>query len=443
MPPLDTRLLQALTPWLGAPRWRLALSGGLDSSVLLHLLVGLGRAHRLPPLQAIYVHHGLQAAAEAWPAHCQRLCDALGVPLRVERVQVAPGASLERAAREARYRALARDLEPGELVLTAQHRDDQAETLLFRLLRGAGARGLAAMPVQRALGRGVLVRPLLAVSRAELLAYAQAQGVPWVEDPSNADSHYARNYLRREVLPRLSERWPQAVAGLARSAAHLGEAQGLLAELAELDLARARDDGTSIFPGFTLPSLALAPLLELSAARQRNALSQWLVALTPLPDTDHWQGWIDLRDAARDKQPIWRLGRGELRRADGRLWWLSGEWLQAPPMPADGLPVVAPGAWFELPGNGRVQLLGDGPLEGLSLRYRQGGEQLQLPGRGRRDLKRLLNERAVPSFVRARLPLLYRGSQLVAVANLAQLSRADEPGWQLSWHGPTNEQGLS
>ncbi|WP_372867179.1 tRNA lysidine(34) synthetase TilS, partial [Pseudomonas sp.] len=153
---LESRLLTALAPWRDAPAWRIALSGGLDSTVLLHLLVGLAQRETLPPLSAIHIHHGLQVLADTWPAHCRRLCDALGVPLHVESVQVQSGASIERAARQARYAAFHALLGPGEILLAAQHRDDQAETLIFRLLRGAGVQGLAAMPQSRPLGAGQL-----------------------------------------------------------------------------------------------------------------------------------------------------------------------------------------------------------------------------------------------------------------------------------------------
>ena len=196
---LSTRLLLNLAPWRNATTWRVAFSGGLDSTVLLHLLAHLAKTQSLPALSAIYVHHGLQAAADAWPQHCQSVCDALGVPLQVVHVQVQPGASLERAARDARYGAFVEATQTNEVLLTAQHRDDQAETLLFRLMRGAGVRGLAGMPRERALGRGHLLRPLLDVSRAELEAYAAEQQLHWIEDPSNQDCQFSRNYLRHQV----------------------------------------------------------------------------------------------------------------------------------------------------------------------------------------------------------------------------------------------------
>ncbi|SDA74796.1 tRNA(Ile)-lysidine synthase [Pseudomonas sp. NFACC15-1] len=435
---LPTRLLTQLSPWRNAATWRIAFSGGLDSTVLLHLLATLSRHHALPALSAIHVHHGLQAVAEAWPDHCRSVCGALGVTLEVVNVQVRPGASIERAAREARYGAFVAALQGNEVLLTAQHRDDQAETLLFRLLRGAGVRGLAAMPRQRPLGLGHLLRPLLEVPRAELQAYATQQGLSWIDDPSNDDHRYARNYLRQRVFPVLAEHWPQASATLARSAAHMGEAQGLLDDLARIDLAQAAT--SDAFDWLGLQSLVLAPLRALSPARQRNALSHWLAPLTLLPDSDHWAGWDSLRDAADDARPIWRLAGGELHRAAGRVWWLSDHWLCSLPGPVDWADPALP---LPLPGNGRVALIGQPPAGPLSVRYRQGGEVLALAGRGHRDLKRLLNEKGVPAFVRGRLPLLYQGERLLAVANLAGLDAQADGSWRLIWTPGNQDLGLS
>ncbi|MFV3287977.1 tRNA lysidine(34) synthetase TilS [Pseudomonas sp. NY11955] len=424
-----------LNPWLHAPTWYIAYSGGLDSTVLLHLLADYARNHASPPLRAIHVHHGLQSAADAWPAHCQVVCDSLGIELQVIHVQVSPGASLEQAARDARYGAFEQVLGPGDILFTGQHRDDQAETLLFRLLRGAGLRGLAAMPRQRVLGQGSLVRPLLGCARQQVQDYANAQRLTWIEDPSNTDTHFARNYLRGEVFPRLQQRWPQAGQNLARAADHLGEALGLLDELAQADLARAEQGAPTAWSA--LPSLDLAALVTLSPARQRNALQYWLSQRTRLPDTRHWAGWADLRDAGADAQPVWPLADGRLLRSHGRIWWLSGDWLQPP---AGQLAWVDPGQPLLLPGNGSVRLVGAARLDGLRVAYRQGGEILEIPGRGRRDLKRLLNEQQVPHFLRSRLPLLYQGERLLAVANLPGPGQAD---CQLHWQLPTNAQGLS
>ncbi|MCJ8204092.1 tRNA lysidine(34) synthetase TilS [Pseudomonas sp. RGM2987] len=435
---LPTHLLTQLSPWRNAAAWRIAFSGGLDSTVLLHLLASLSKHHALPTLSALHVHHGLQAAADAWPEHCRSVCEVLGVPLQLVSVQVRPGASIERAARDARYGAFVAAIHDNEVLLTAQHRDDQAETLLFRLLRGAGVRGLSAMPRQRPLGLGHLLRPLLDVSRAELEAYATQQGLSWVEDPSNDDQRFSRNYLRQRVFPVLAEQWPQASMSLARSAAHMSEAQGLLDDLARLDLAGATAPGA--FDWLGVPSLELAPLQALSPARQRNALSHWLAPMTTLPDSDHWSGWNSLRDAADDAQPIWRLAGGELHRGGGRAWWLSDHWLRSATGPVEWADPAAP---LYLPDNGWVTLSGKRPAGPLCVRYRQGGEVLELPGRGHRDLKRLLNERAVPTFVRGRLPLLFRGEQLLAVANLAGLNAGADGSWQLIWQPGSQDRGLS
>jgi tRNA(Ile)-lysidine synthase len=435
---LSARLLQALAPWRSAPVWHIGFSGGLDSTVLLHLLAELAGRERLPAIKAIHVHHGLQEVAASWPAHCQRVCQALGVPLEVVAVQVKFGASLEQAARDARYAAFMQQLGADELLLTAQHQDDQAETLLFRLLRGAGVRGLAGMPVSRELGLGRLVRPLLNVSRQALEAYAGEHGLSWVEDPSNEDSRYSRNYLRNQVLPVLKCRWPQAAASMARAAAHLDEAQQLLDELAQADLAAA--EIASPFTWLRLPSLALPALADLSPARQRNALRRWLEPLTRLPDTDHWAGWENLRDARPGGRPVWRLTDGELHRDQERIWWLSDYWLlamQAVSLPLDGRRML------ELPNNGQLLVEGGMPSGTLEVRYRQGGEILNVPGRGRRDLKRLLNEQGIPVFIRGRLPLLYRNEELLAVANLPELNADAHGNWRLQWRAPTNDQSLS
>ncbi|OCT28029.1 tRNA lysidine(34) synthetase TilS [Pseudomonas putida] len=428
-------LTPKLLPWQQAPTWYIAFSGGLDSTVLLHLLASHARQHDSPPVRALHIHHGLQAAADAWPDHCRNVCDSLGIPLDVIHVEVPSGASLEQAARTARYDAFAEVLQPGEVLFTGQHREDQAETLLFRLLRGTGLRGLAAMPASRSLGQGRLVRPLLDLARDQLQRYAQASGLRWIEDPSNTDSRFARNFLRAEVFPLLRQRWPQASQSLARSSAHLGEALALLDELAASDIAAASAGAAA--PWQCLDSLDMGVLAALSPARQRNALQYWLSSRTRLPDSRHWAGWDNLRDAAADAQPLWRLTDGELQRSHGRLWWLSGDWLQAP---QGGAPWPDPSQPLSLPGNGSLQLVGVIPGPGLHVTYRQGGEVLDIPGRGHRDLKRLLNEHRVPHFVRHRLPLLWQGERLLAVANLPELGQTD---WQLQWQPPTNVQGLS
>ncbi|GAE56601.1 hypothetical protein XPR_3236, partial [Xanthomonas arboricola pv. pruni MAFF 301420] len=230
-----------------------AYSGGVDSSVLLHLLATTPR-YRVTGLRAVHVHHGLHADADAWAAHCQRQCDALQVPLQVAQVQVArdSGLGLEAAARHARHVAFAAALAPGEWLALAHHRDDQAETFLLRALRASGPDGLAAMRAQRPFAAGMLWRPLLAHARAEVLAYAQAHRLQWIEDPSNADARHDRNFLRTQLMPVLQQRWPQAAEALARSAQLSADASDLLLQ-----------EDTALLPGL----LTAAGALDLPALR--------------------------------------------------------------------------------------------------------------------------------------------------------------------------------
>ncbi len=414
--------------------WRVGFSGGLDSTVLLQLFAQLRERGLLADLQAVHVHHGLQSAADAWVSHCAVVCAALAVPLDVHHVRPDQAASLERAAREARYAAFAQVLPADGCLVLGQHRDDQLETLLLRLVRGAGVKGLAGMPGERPFAVGRLWRPLLDEPRSTLLAYAEAAGLSWIEDPSNADTHLDRNYLRHEVLPRLQRRWPGVAQVMARSAAHLAEADELLGELATLDLQQAQV-GEQSFAWLPLPSLALAPLQALSEARQRNALRAWLASLTRQPDSAHWAGWQALRDSGEASDPLWQLEGGSVSRGAGRIWWVPATWSVEPPPPV----VTTHANTLELPGNGRLVFAGEGAESGWRIAYRQGGERLVVPGRGTRDLKRLLNERKVPPFLRGRLPLLWRGDELLAVANLPGLDGLPGGG-RLEWL-PTDGMG--
>ena len=237
------------------PGWReggacVALSGGLDSSVLLHAMAELARAQSFR-LRAVHVDHGLQADSGAWAQACREACAAAGIPLQVIslRLQAPRGASLEAAAREARYAALAGELAPDERLLTAHHRDDQLETVLIQLLRGAGVAGLAAMPARARLGPGWQLRPLLDVDRAELRDFADRHGLTWCEDPMNEALRFDRGWLRARVLPAIRERWPSAATTVARSASHLAEASRLLDGLAAADAAGLVDDGRVVLAG--------------------------------------------------------------------------------------------------------------------------------------------------------------------------------------------------
>lgn len=286
------------------------LSGGCDSVVLLHLLTRLGWKGEL---QAIHVHHGLSPNADGWAAFCGDYCRGLGVPLIVRRVSVAiaSGLGVEAAARNARYAAFS-EVARGCLLL-AHHRGDQAETVLFNLLRGAGVNGAAGIPVERKSGELQLFRPLLDVSRGEIEAYANAAGLSWVTDESNADTALTRNYLRHEALVALSRRFPAAESSLAQAAANFAEAAELLDELAELDWQQVCDGAAATMAG----------LRQLSVPRLKNLLRHRLRYLG-------WQAPVasrldefarQLLAAAPDRHPELVLGEGVMRVANRRLHW--------------------------------------------------------------------------------------------------------------------------
>ena len=267
-------LREQLSPCMGAPAWWLGLSGGLDSMFCLSCWSRLANP-LISPVARDSCSSRTAPEADAWAAHCQRACDARGVPLTVVRVRVGQSASIEQAARDARYAAFAEMLPDGAELLLAHHADDQLETLLFRLLRGTGVRGLAGMPRRRQLGRGWLSRPLLDASRAAMASWAQRQGVSWIDDPANQDARFARTALRHQLLPRLRDGWPQIDQSLLRLADHAREAGELMDELALSDLRATavteQDPWLRSWPG-----LLLAPLQALSPARQRNVLRYWL-----------------------------------------------------------------------------------------------------------------------------------------------------------------------
>lgn len=425
---IEQHLLKTLQPWRNCSALCVAFSGGMDSTVLLHALARLAQQYHLPELRAIYIHHGLQEAAQTWPAHCQSICAQLQIPLVVLEVDVAASASVEQAARVARYAAFEQHLAQDEVLLMAQHQDDQAETLLFRLMRGTGVAGLRGIPETRALPRGQVLRPLLAVSHQQLLAYAQQQQLSWIEDPSNATDEFDRNYLRRQVIPALKSRWPAMQQSLQRTAQHMDEAQQLLDELAKEDLLRVGVDPAQQW--FDLPCLYMAGLRELSLLRQKNLLRYWLSPFTLLPDAAHWASWETLRDAQDDAQPVWQLHDGALLRSQDKLYWLTAFWLQAPP---DLALTITEAGCYALPANGYLRVEGEvrAPLQ---VRYRQGAERFFIAGRGHRDLKRLLQECGVPTFLRARLPIVFLDQQPVALANFPALNHPQLQGLTLTWH---------
>jgi tRNA(Ile)-lysidine synthase len=290
-----------------------AWSGGLDSTVLLHLL---GQARRLPgarlALRALHVDHGLQPAARDFRKFCRRIAAEWDVPLVVvtAKVKLAGGESIEQAARQARRTALAAALRPREVLLTAQHADDQLETVMLALLRGAGPAGLSGMPASMPFADSRQLRPLLGFTRAELGAYAGAHGLEWIDDPTNMDTRFDRNYLRARVLPQLRERWPAVAHTVARSARHCAGAASLQSAAAMRDLALAAD-GTD---------LAIAVLRRWNAPRRAAVLREWLAAAGVRAPNERHLREIEAMMAARiDAHPQLRLPDAMVSRMGTRL----------------------------------------------------------------------------------------------------------------------------
>jgi len=433
-------LLPCIARLARAPRYLVAYSGGVDSHVLLHALVQLRAQLPGVRLGAIHVDHGLQLSSTEWAQHCVQVCAALDVAceVRVVNARALVGISPEDAARVARYTVFAELLQPGDVLFTAHHQDDQAETLLLQLLRGAGPRGLAGMAEQSRFARGWLARPLLEFSRADLREYALTQHLHWIDDPSNSDTRFDRNYLRHEILPRLQRRWPSASVTLARSAQLCAEAAELLEVSAQADLQAVSIPPASALTaaelaapnrGFLAPlagkgsGLSVSKLLCLSPARQRNLLRFWIEQLgLPLPQQRHLERLQrDVLHAAADAEPRMHWPGVDVRRYRDALYALppapdfdaSQQWtwnLDAP-LHIAGVGTLAPRR------EQGVGLRADACAAGVRVAFRSGGERIQPAGRAHHaTLKNLFQQAGVPPWRRERVPLLYINGALAAVA---------------------------
>lgn len=418
------------SPDVAAPAC-VALSGGMDSMALLHALAD-SDAHRRRGLRALHVHHGLHAEADAWAAICATACSRLGVALDVVRVDARDTGGLgpEGAARRARYAAFEAHLDAGEHLAVAHHREDQAETVLLRALRGSGVDGLAAMAPLRPLGRGVLWRPWLHAARASIAAYARERVRAWVDDPSNDALDLDRNFLRHRVLPLLRERWPRADAALAAVAAHAAEARELLDTDDVVHLARA----TLAVPH----TLSLPALRALEPARRARVLRAWVASngLPPLPGRGVARVEHDLLHARPDADACFAWAGARIDAWRDRLH--AGR--DVPALPPDLCIAWDGTAPLVLPDGGRLAL--DPPAHlPLHVRTRRGGERIRLPGRRHsHSLKHALQDAGVPPWERRHLPLLVAGEDVLAAGDrviAATLdARLEAAGARLCWTPP-------
>jgi tRNA(Ile)-lysidine synthase len=385
-----------------------AFSGGMDSSVLLHMLAHMPAA-RERGLRAIHVDHGLHERSKDWSAHCAEFARELDVAFSAVATVVERdgGTGLEDAARAARFAAFENCLKRGEILALAQHRDDQAETILLKLLRGAGPEGLGGMRDWREFADGYLWRPLLGTPRTVLRAYADAHRLRWIDDPSNDDVSLRRNFLRREILPRLTERWPDTPAALAHSATWARAAADFIGDEARAALARLQ--------GLDPATLRWRDWLELPDALRDPVLRQWLRALD-LDEPAHFH-MAELErqlDAAEDRAPCLRFENTELRRFRDLLYAMrplqhfDPQW-----------EVTWNGAPLALPGGGRLVLDPPSAEVDLHVRYRRGGEHFKpFDSAHTRELRTLLQEAGIPPWQRERIPLIGSHDELLAVGDL-------------------------
>lgn len=408
-----------------------ALSGGRDSMVLLDAATAIARALGMK-LSAVHVHHGLSPNADAWTRFCEDECGRRGVPLAIHRIAVDRdcGDGIESAARRARYRALG--TVRVDAIALAHHADDQAETVLMQLLRGAGPHGLAAMAASRAAPHAAFVRPLLALPRRTLDQYARARSLSWVDDESNADQTRTRNFLRRTIAPQLAAAFPGYPATLARAALHQAEAARLMDDLAQLDAEGALGDGT----------LEHHRLIGLPAHRARNLL-RWFLRSCGLraPSTARLAAMLGaLAHAERDARVRLVHDGREIGVHHGRIIVHA--------------PLAAP---FAIRWRGEAQLAlphgtlefatveGDGLAAQLAqstvvvVRSRQGGERIRLSARGtRQPVKALLQRAGVPHWARHDVPLVWCDDALAAVAGIgvdaAFVAGPGTAGYALRWH---------
>jgi len=396
-----------------------AYSGGLDSTVLLHAL-----QTRFPGrLTALHANHGLHGDAGRWATECADFCNGLGVPFNSNQLSLEDaGDGVEASARAARYRWFEACLRRGGVLCMAHHQDDQAETLLLRLLRGAGPEGLSGMPVTRNLGNGSLLRPFLGLPRKMLESYALSRDLAWIEDPSNADRRFDRNYLRHEVMPRLAKRWPGYRATLSRAAAQLREQNEHLPAPTLTTVQNGMGD-----KGFAVSELPAAPAL--AALTLRRWLRQHAFLAPP---------------AARLHEFLRQLREGTGAQLCGSGWvierYRDAVYLHPPEAPWAPLQLpVREGqslSWGSV-GEVTVQVADGKPLPSLMLRTRREGDRLLGPGGKHKNLKTVFQELGIPRWWRQKLPLLVQpsteGDELLAIAHLRRSPAGVSLGVSLDW----------
>lgn len=420
-----------------SPQLLVGYSGGLDSTVLLHLAVQYWTSERI---RAVHVNHGLSGSADAWQAHAQANCAALSVAFSAHRIDCRQSGNQEAAARSERYAAFRQELIDGGILLLGHHADDQVETVLYHLLRGSGSRGLAGIPATRKLGLGYLTRPLLRLTRADLLAYGRHHGLRWIDDHSNANVNFDRNFLRHRVVPAIAERWPDHASRIASSAARSREADALANSVFRTDLERLdrRDERSGV-------SIGISQLSLLDSARQRNIIRHMPSELGLQPPSlkaleEVLKNCVNARAGAL---PLVVCGNYQYRRYRDKLYIICA--VEQHTDCAEKLLEWQLDGPLSLPGGG-VLMASEAQSLGLRLAasttvevgFRRGGERCRPVGRRHSQwLKKLFQEYGLEPWWRSSIPLIYAAGKLVAVGDLwiceGWQAGAGERGLKIHW----------
>ena len=438
---LHDKLEASLNELASTSKFLIGLSGGLDSVVLLHAMAKLRDQPGVNiQLRAFHINHQLQHQAQSWETHCLSICAKLGVEFASTKVEILGGSGLENAAREARYREFEAALLNDEELLLAHHRDDQMETLLLRLIRGSGSRGLSCIPRRRVLGASRLLRPLLDIDREELQSYAEFEKLKWVTDHSNEDEGFDRNYCRHSLLPLIEQRWPGYRDGWSKSVVLASETEALIQELAAIDLAEVIAESESV--------VCRKKLLAFSEPRRRNVLRYWLAGLGVKE-----LGWNQLRHLSNS---VLLSSSGQFIAENVQVFCFRERvFVLASQEMERGLVNVDLNSEQRLPSAGELMLPENGQLRfcetrgggicaeklsSLSIRYRRGGEVCRLAGRPSKRLKKILQESEVPPWLRRRIPLFFDGEDLVYIPGIGIseeiAAKVGKPGCIIDWEPP-------
>ncbi|WWO99231.1 MAG: tRNA lysidine(34) synthetase TilS [Candidatus Dasytiphilus stammeri] len=420
---------------LGHLKLLIAYSGGLDSTVLLHQLMLL-RNHRPElKLRAIHINHGISPAANCWAQHCYQQCKIWQIPLKIIKInQLDIKQGIEAAARIARYNVFKKVLLKGEILLTAQHLDDQCETFLLALKRGSGPAGLAAMPSEIKIGNNIFLRPMLYQTRQDIEEWALKHQLKWVNDQSNFDTRFDRNFLRIKILPSLKKRWPSFLQAVARSSQLCAEQEQLLEELL-----------TESLDKLTQPdkSLKIDILHNYSKFHRYGILRKWLAKKNIIPSRNILQCiWHQVICSRKDASPCLKIGKYEIRRYRHAIYLIN----IMPPIRDDVLHWSSPWEPLKLPqnlGTIKMKLNNHGitirsPLKGeqVTIRFKIKGKFYVLGRMHSKPIKKLWQEYSVPPWLRERIPLIFYNDKLIAALGVFITNDGKsnfQDNWCISW----------